>query len=266
MHFELDVTPLELQAGIDWATVKIPSEDVMAAGDQRGMPAEIDVVAASAGAGRRELPISVPSAPAARVSAVSGELLHDAIVIFQTVNGLSPTGIWTKRRFELSWAQWDPFRPAKSTAVKPEDLLRLLLGTLAKQGAILAAPAAGGTASQDLMRQILAALAGAKPVLPAPDTLGSAVTPAVLSPIDKMLGGESLAGGKTALAVVAYSVLSILQAVGAAGTATGPDASTTGQILTTLIAGFGGLGFIAKIDRAVKSLGLMAAKTAAVPK
>ncbi len=73
-------------------------------------------------------------------------------------------------------------------------------------------------------------------------------------------------GGKTALAVVAYSVLSILQAVGAAGTATGPDASTMGQILTTLIAGFGGLGFIAKIDRAVKSLGLMAAKTAAVPK
>ena len=63
------------------------------------------------------------------------------------------------------------------TAVKPEDLLRLLLGTLAKQGAILAAPPASGTASQDILRQVLAALAGAKPVLPAPDTLGSAVAP-----------------------------------------------------------------------------------------
>ena len=59
MHFELDVTPLALQDGIDWATVKMPSEDLMAAGDQRGLPAEIDVGAASAAA-LRELPISRP--------------------------------------------------------------------------------------------------------------------------------------------------------------------------------------------------------------
>ena len=74
------------------------------------------------------------------------------------------------------------------------------------------------------------------------------------------VGGETMAGKKTGLAVVAYAVLSILQAVGVAGTATGPTSTTTGQILTTLIAAFGGLGLTAKIDRVVQTLGLIAAK------
>ena len=60
--------------------------------------------------------------------------------------------------------------------------------------------------------------------------------------------------------MIAYVVLSILQAVGAAGTATGETATTTGQILTTLIAAFGGLGLTSKIDRVVQTLGLIAAK------
>ena len=50
------------------------------------------------------------------------------------------------------------------------------------------------------------------------------------------------------------------QALGVAGTATGTTATPTGQILTTLIAAFGGLGGIAKIDRVVQMLGLIAAR------
>ncbi len=106
----------------------------MAAGDQRGMLAEIDVAAASAAAGRRELPISVPSAPAAQVSAVSGELLHDAIVVFQTVNGLSPTGVFDEATLRALVGAMGSIQAGGMTAVRPEDLLRLLLGTLAKQG------------------------------------------------------------------------------------------------------------------------------------
>jgi hypothetical protein len=86
------------------------------------------------------------------------------------------------------------------------------------------------------------------------------VSARVLSPIDQWLGGEAMAGKKTGLAVLAYSVLSILQAVGVAGTATGPTSTTTGQVLTTLIAAFGGLGLTSKIDRVVQMLGLIAAK------
>jgi hypothetical protein len=60
--------------------------------------------------------------------------------------------------------------------------------------------------------------------------------------------------------VIAYAVLSILQAAGVAGTASGTAATTTGQILTTLITAFGGLGLTAKVDRAAQALGLIAAK------
>jgi hypothetical protein len=54
--------------------------------------------------------------------------------------------------------------------------------------------------------------------------------------------------------------------VGVAGTATGTTATTTGQILTTLIAAFGGLGGLAKIDRVVQSMGVIAAKPPAATK
>lgn len=75
----------------------------------------------------------------------------------------------------------------------------------------------------------------------------------ILSPIDKLLGGESLAGSKTTLAIGAYALLSILEATGAAS-ATSP----TSEIMTTLIASFGGLGVLAKIDRAIKALSIIA--------
>ncbi len=86
-----------------------------------------------------------------------------------------------------------------------------------------------------------------------PGDNGSA--PKILSPIDKFLGGEALAGNKTTLAIGAYALLSILEATGAAS-ATSP----TSEIMTTLIASFGGLGVLAKIDRAIKALSIVAAE------
>jgi hypothetical protein len=51
------------------------------------------------------------------------------------------------------------------------------------------------------------------------------VVPPNLTPIDKVLGGESLAGLKTPIAIVAYAVMWIMQFLHTVGTATGPDAS-----------------------------------------
>jgi lysozyme family protein len=87
---------------------------------------------------------------------------------------------------------------------------------------------------------------------------GVAGTPPILSPIDKLLGGEALVGLKTPMAIAAYAGLWILQALGQVGTATGDKATTTGQVLTGLIAAFGGLGLSAKIDRAVKAMSAIA--------
>jgi hypothetical protein len=47
--------------------------------------------------------------------------------------------------------------------------------------------------------------------------------------------------------------------------ANGPT-GTTGSVLTTLIASFGGLGVLAKVDRVVQMLGIIAAKPPAVSK
>jgi hypothetical protein len=88
--------------------------------------------------------------------------------------------------------------------------------------------------------------------------VGPAGTPPILSPIDKLLGGEALVGLKTPMAIAAYAGLWILQALGQVGTATGDKATTTGQVLTGLIAAFGGLGLTAKIDRAVKGMSAIA--------
>jgi hypothetical protein len=107
-----------------------------------------------------------------------------------------------------------------------------------------------------VLQLILRALASGQPA-PAP---GGVAPPSVgnapiLSPIDKMLGGQALAGKKTALSVVAYVVLAILQAAGVIGVAT-----PAGQILTVLIAAFGALGGVSKIDRVIQELGIIAAK------
>ena len=79
--------------------------------------------------------------------------------------------------------------------------------------------------------------------------MGHSIDPPILSPIDRVVGGQALVGKKTALAVVAYLVLFILQSIGVVGTATGPLATADGQLLTVLILSFGAMGLLAKIDR-----------------
>jgi GH25 family lysozyme M1 (1,4-beta-N-acetylmuramidase) len=88
---------------------------------------------------------------------------------------------------------------------------------------------------------------------------GAATSTPILSPIDKALGGEAMVGLKTPLALAAYAALWIMQSVGTIGTATGDKATTTGQVMTALIAAFGGLGLTAKLDRWVKAINAVAA-------
>ena len=86
-----------------------------------------------------------------------------------------------------------------------------------------------------------------------------AIAPPILSAIDKALGGQAMVGLKTAFAILAYAAMWIMQAFGAVGTATGDKATITGQVLTALIAAFGGLGLVAKADRGIKALNAVAA-------
>ncbi|MDE5461333.1 TIGR02594 family protein [Bradyrhizobium sp. CSS354] len=148
--------------------------------------------------------------------------------------------------------------------MQPQDILKPLFEVLAaRRHQPALAPGsvpsdAAGVDTSQLLQIALAALSG-KQLAPAPES-PTGTAPAVMSPIDKVLGGEALQGKKTPLAILAYAILAILQAVDVAGTATGPTATPTGQILTTLIGSLGGLGLLGKFDRVVQMLGIMAAK------
>jgi peptidoglycan hydrolase-like protein with peptidoglycan-binding domain len=122
-----------------------------------------------------------------------------------------------------------------------------------------AAPA--DTGNQDVLQALVAALLARRRAAAAGATPGTAPdtpNPPILSPIDQVLGGQTLAGKKTALAVVAYAGLVILQAAGVIGAAT-----PAGQIITVLITAFGALGGVSKVDRIVQALGMIAAARAA---
>jgi uncharacterized protein (TIGR02594 family) len=226
-----------------------------------------------------------------------GPLTHAAVAAFQTVQGLPVTGsadAATLQALGLAPAVpplvLPPPRPIDLRVPGPvnggvtmqpqtmpqQDILKLVLDALiAQRPAAVPAPASdtvGAANSSQLLQAVLAALAAKAKTVPAnaPSTSTSSETaPPVLSPIDSWLGGQALAGKKTALAVVGYGILSVLQAVGVAGTATGTTATTTGQILTTLIAAFaafGALGGVSKIDRVVQTLGVIASAPPASPK
>jgi hypothetical protein len=83
---------------------------------------------------------------------------------------------------------------------------------------------------------------------------------ALLTPIDKLIGGSTLLGSKSTIAVVGYTLMSVLQSVGVLGTAAGVAATPTGLVLTLLAGGLGGAGLLSKGDRAIKLLGMIAAK------
>ncbi len=134
-------------------------------------------------------------------------------------------------------------------------------------GPVAPGPVAAQASRQDagrLLQAIFEALAAnaARPAaVPATTTATTTAptsgraAPPILSPIDKMFGGEALAGKKTAIAVIAYAAVAILKVVGVIGAAT-----PAGQILSVLTIGFGALGGLSKVDRVVQTLGIIAAR------
>jgi uncharacterized protein (TIGR02594 family) len=210
-----------------------------------------------------------------------GPLTRAAVVSFQTTQSLSATGIADDATLRLlgmaaavpiivpATGPAEPHLPVIKqgpSTMQSQDILKILLDALVARQAPVAAPVTPSTTTPNtlqLIQVVLAALTGRQPAgtQPAGVTTPAVPTPPpVLSPIDNMLGGQMLAGKKTGLAIIAYAGMAILQAVGVAGTATGATATPTGQILTALIAAFGSLGMLAKVDRGTQMLSLIAGK------
>jgi peptidoglycan hydrolase-like protein with peptidoglycan-binding domain len=217
-----------------------------------------------------------------------GPLTGTAVTNFQRLRNLAVTGTADPATLQaLGLAQVEtaaaPIASAApiagqvgSTTMQPQDVLKIVLDALVagkQAGAAPASPtpvtsAAGPIDISQVLQVAIAALAGkpvAGAVVPSPGAPTGTAAP-VLSTIDKVFGGEALAGKKTMLSVIAYVILAILQAVGVAGTATGATATPTGSILTTLIGAFGALGGLSKIDRVVQTLGVIANQVTAPQK
>ena len=268
MHFELDVTPTQLAAGIDWATVKqpAPGEDDGDGDEQHGVLSEVDMEPLTLGS-RGDRVEQLQNSLRARgfdpgaADGVFGEMTKAAVLAFQAANNLPSTGIADDATLRVL-ASAPAVVAQREPAMAESDILKMLLEALNKSPAVAPAPApAAGTGRSEVLQAVVAARVGRQPVLPAPNLSPTGTVPPILSPIDKVLGGEMLTGKKTALAVVAYAVLSLMQ------TFKGVDAgSTTSQVFTTLIASLGGLGLLGKVDRVTQLLGLMAGKPPAAPK
>jgi peptidoglycan hydrolase-like protein with peptidoglycan-binding domain len=272
----LDVSPADLQTGIDWDTVKQPraAKAIEHAGGAAIQSAK-QLAIGSRGDDVKQLQLALAQRGHAvgDVDGIYGIQTAAAVRAFQALQGLPQTGIADDATLRAIAV---PAQQMEGAMMKPEDILRAIFGALLanQPTGVSTTPAtklAGTPSAQDILQLVLNALiakqnASAQPGQPAQTAVAAPATIAasVLSPIDRWLGGETMAGKKTGLAVVAYAVLSILQAVGVAGTATGPTSTTTGQILTTLIAAFGGLGLTAKIDRVTQMLGLIAVKPPSV--
>jgi lysozyme family protein len=271
MHFELDVSPADLQTGIDWNTVKQPrTAKALEPGEAIQVATQLTIGSRGDAVKQLQLALAQRGYPVGDVDGIYGTQTAMAVSAFQARQGLPQTGSAGDATLR---ALTVPAQQMEGATMKPDDILRAIFGALlANQPTVVSTTPpikpVGTPAAQDTLQVVLNALLAkqnlsAQPAQPAQTAAAAPGTTAnapVLSPIDKWLGGEAMTGKKTGLAVLAYAVLSILQAVGVAGTATGPTSTTTGQVLTTLIAAFGGLGLTAKVDRVVQILGLIAAK------
>jgi lysozyme family protein len=183
----------------------------------------------------------------------------------QAANGPSPSDEIT--RFLKMLAEAKTAGVAAPTSPDADQVLQTLLrvaaAAAAADGKIPSPPSASVGSAAQVLQALPAILSAGSNLATGSTSAATSATVAsnvLLSPIDSMLGGQALAGKKTALAVVAYAALSIFQSLGVVGNATGADASTTGQVLTTLIGAFGALGGLAKIDRIVRALAVIAVK------
>ncbi|HEY6994840.1 MAG TPA: N-acetylmuramoyl-L-alanine amidase [Xanthobacteraceae bacterium] len=190
-----------------------------------------------------------------------GPITSAAVSAFQGVHGLPATGVADQATQQvLARALVRP--PVPTDIVKPHDILQALFSALLKARSTAPVTPTGDQpdAAANMLQLIVTAFLGRQL---GPAQAGSAAAMAnvpILSPIDNMLGGQALAGKKTALAVVGYALLAILQAVGVVGAAT-----PAGQIITVLITAFGALGGISKVDRVIQALGMIAAKAPKAP-
>ena len=182
--------------------------------------------------------------PVGEIDGEFGPNTEAALKSFQISRNLQPTGVADAATLRaLSGAS----RTAPAGTLQTADILSVLLKVLKAREA----PASGATqpdAAANPLQVVIGALLGRQ-------TGAETANAPILSPIDKALGGEALAGKKTALSVVAYVVLAILKAAGVVGAAT-----PAGQIMTILTVAFGALGGVSKVDRVIQSLGVIAAK------
>ena len=203
------------------------------------------------------------------VDGIYGTLTRDAVTSFQRDANLPATGIADDKTTTALAHDHGPIIVNGGTVppMQPVDVLRILIQVISNLAPARSAASGGASAGSpssgmNVLQQLI--LAAFRPTALAPaSTLSAQTTSAlppsgsatVLSPIDNMLGGEALAGKKTALAIVAYVLVAILQAVGVVGTGT-----PSGLILNTLIGGVGGLGVLSKFDRIIQLLGVVARK------
>jgi len=285
MHFEIDLSPKDLSEGIDWSTVV--QDENMDENDRGSDVATIEQEAAmilgSTGDDVKNLQAALlrRGYTVGGVDGVYGPATRDAVKSFQRDQGLPETGEadpQTLARVMSSGGELTSMNGTVGPVQTADAQLLRILADLARERDLGAAgsgsPAAGMGLMDPRIRDLLLTVLRQKgsgmeasvSISPAPaPSSPTGTAPPVLSPIDQVLGGEALAGKKTLLAVVAYVILSILQATNVAGTATGPTATPTGQLLTTLITAFGGLGVFAKFDRVVKLMGIIAGKTRPAP-
>jgi uncharacterized protein (TIGR02594 family) len=204
-----------------------------------------------------------------------GPLTSAAVSGFQRAQNLQVTGIAdpvTLKTLGLSADSGQQPNVPQEEPTMQLDLLKTLVDALITKQGTAPVPTTPATSEQgavdisQILQLAIAALAGKPlPGLPAvgagPGTVAGTTAPQVLSTIDQIFGGQALAGKKSIIAVVAYAILAIFQAHGDIGTAMGATATPTGEILTTLIGGFGALGGLAKIDRLTQVLGLVAGQS-----
>jgi peptidoglycan hydrolase-like protein with peptidoglycan-binding domain len=216
------------------------------------------------------------------VDGIFGPMTRDAVTAFQQSASLPATGIADDKTLQTLATKAapgpingaGPLQPPQPPSLppgslQPGDVLRILLEQLGKLSGAAGGAAPGGappgapTGASILQQILMAAFKPAGLAAPAPGAAPTGATtpttdgagPPVLSPIDQVLGGQALAGKKTALAIVAYATMAILQAAGVV-----TAGSPAGMILNTLIVAFGGLGGLSKIDRVIQTLGTIAAK------
>ena len=191
---------------------------------------------------------------------IYGTITQAAVLAFQRDANLAQTGIADDRTLQaLALASTGRDIPEGASPIRPDVILRILLDALLGRplgsGSVPSTTSPADSTPANILKQILQKLIPAAPSAPGTNATSMTAPPVILSPIDKMLGGQSLVGKKTMLSIIAFAIQLILQFSGVPGIGIG---TTAGNIITTLIGAFGGLGMTSKVDRVVQLLGIMA--------